>query len=70
MEGQITDPLPPPSPKQNTSPTGDATQHLAHYFVEALEARLSSTGSVLHRSLTALDTTTLLQGLEFVRAYR
>ncbi|XP_066334345.1 scarecrow-like protein 34 [Miscanthus floridulus] len=56
--------------KQNASPTGDATQRLAHCFVEALEARLAGTGSVLHRSLAALDTTTLLQGTEFLRAYR
>jgi len=36
--------------KQHASPTGDATQRLAHCFVEALEARLAGTGSVLHRS--------------------
>ena len=68
MEEQIT--YPPPPPKQNASPTGDATQRLAHCFVEALEARLADMGSMLHRSLTALDTTTLLQGPEFLRAYR
>lgn len=56
--------------KQHASPTGDATQRLAHCFLEALEARLAGTGSVLHRSLAALDTTTLLQGPEFLRAYR
>ncbi|XP_066342342.1 scarecrow-like protein 34 [Miscanthus floridulus] len=56
--------------KQHASPTGDATQRLAHCFVEALEARLAGTGSVLHRSLPALDTTTLLQGPEFLRAFR
>ena len=67
MEGQITDLSPP---KQIASPTGDATQRLAHCFVEALEARLAGTGSVLHRSLAALDTTTLLQGPEFLRTYR
>jgi len=57
--------------KQHASPTGDATQRLAHCFVEALEARLAGTGSVLHRSLAALDTTTLLQqSPEFLQAYR
>ncbi|XP_024319187.1 scarecrow-like protein 9 [Brachypodium distachyon] len=37
--------------KQNSSPTGDAAQRLAHYFSIGLEARLAGRGSELYESL-------------------
>ncbi|KAL6907968.1 hypothetical protein ACP4OV_002138 [Aristida adscensionis] len=37
--------------KQHASPLGNATQRVAHYFGEGLEARLAGTGSQLYRSL-------------------
>ena len=42
--------------KKASSPKGDAAQRLAHYFVEALEARLAGTGSQLYQSLVARPT--------------
>ncbi|KAL6907976.1 hypothetical protein ACP4OV_002146 [Aristida adscensionis] len=36
-----------------SSPTGDGTQRLAHYFADGLEARLHGTGNQLYRSLKA-----------------
>ncbi|KAL6653859.1 hypothetical protein ACP70R_008783 [Stipagrostis hirtigluma subsp. patula] len=37
--------------KSHSSPTGDGAQRLAHYFAEALEARLAGTGRQIYRSL-------------------
>jgi hypothetical protein len=34
--------------KQHSSPQGDATQRLAHYFAEGLEAWLAGSGSLVH----------------------
>ncbi|KQJ87055.2 hypothetical protein BRADI_4g09180v3 [Brachypodium distachyon] len=42
--------------KQNSSPTGDAAQRLAHYFSVGLEARLAGRGSRLYESLMARRT--------------
>ncbi|CAL4982447.1 unnamed protein product [Urochloa decumbens] len=39
--------------KLHSSPKGDATQRLAHCFVEGLEARLAGSGSEVYRSLMA-----------------
>ncbi|XLU25961.1 hypothetical protein S245_062027 [Arachis hypogaea] len=38
--------------KLHSSPTGDATQRLSHYFVNALEARMSGTGTHIHSALS------------------
>ncbi|CAN6348155.1 unnamed protein product [Urochloa humidicola] len=42
--------------KQHASPQGDATQRLAHCFVEGLQARLAGTGSMVYQSLMAKRT--------------
>ncbi|KAL6654489.1 hypothetical protein ACP70R_007954 [Stipagrostis hirtigluma subsp. patula] len=39
--------------RRYSSPMGDGTQRLAHYFAEGLEARLAGKGSQLYRSLMA-----------------
>ncbi|CAD6252575.1 unnamed protein product [Miscanthus lutarioriparius] len=50
----------------HSSPTGDATQRLAHCFAEGLEARLAGTGSRLYRSLMLGRTSVA----DFLMAYR
>jgi len=52
--------------KQHSSPRGDATQRLAHYFAEGLEARLAGSGSKLYNSLMARRTS----AVDFLKAYR
>ena len=52
--------------KRQSSPTGDATQRLAHYFAEGLEARLAGRGSQLYRSLMANRTPVV----ELLKAYK
>jgi hypothetical protein len=52
--------------KQHSSPRGDATQRLAHYFAEGLEARLAGSGSKLYNSLMAKRTS----AVDFLKAYR
>ncbi|VAI04572.1 unnamed protein product [Triticum turgidum subsp. durum] len=42
--------------KQHSTPKGDAAQRLAHYFAEALDARLAGRGSELYQSLMARRT--------------
>lgn len=37
--------------RQHSSPSGDGYQRLAHYFANALEARLAGTGTQLYRAL-------------------
>jgi len=39
--------------KQSSSPSGNASQRLAHCFAKGLEARLAGTGNLINRSLTA-----------------
>ncbi|KAL6654490.1 hypothetical protein ACP70R_007955 [Stipagrostis hirtigluma subsp. patula] len=39
--------------RRHSSPTGDGTQRLAHYFAEGLEARMAGKGRQLYRSLVA-----------------
>ncbi|TYJ41994.1 hypothetical protein E1A91_A03G058200v1 [Gossypium mustelinum] len=39
--------------RQHSSPYGDGSQRLAHYFVDALEARLAGTGTQIYTSLVA-----------------
>ncbi|KAF7048617.1 hypothetical protein CFC21_057345 [Triticum aestivum] len=52
--------------KRHSSPTGDATQRLAHYFAEGLEARLAGRGSQLYRSLMVKRTPVV----EVLKAYK
>jgi hypothetical protein len=52
--------------KRQSSPIGDATQRLAHYFAEGLEARLAGRGSQLYRSLMAKRTPVV----ELLKAYK
>uniref|UniRef100_A0ACD6A355 Uncharacterized protein n=1 Tax=Avena sativa TaxID=4498 RepID=A0ACD6A355_AVESA len=52
--------------KRHSSPTGDSTQRLAHYFAEGLEARLAGRGSQLYRSLMAKHTPVV----ELLKAYK
>ncbi|CAO2145252.1 unnamed protein product [Urochloa humidicola] len=52
--------------KQRSSPSGDATQRLAHCFAKALEARLAGIGSQVYRSLMSRRTPTL----EFHKSYQ
>ncbi|KAJ4772793.1 GRAS transcription factor [Rhynchospora pubera] len=52
--------------RKQSSPKGDPNQRLAHYLVNALEARLCGTGSeVYHELLSRLGTVT-----DFLKAYR
>ncbi|XP_022755782.1 scarecrow-like protein 14 [Durio zibethinus] len=39
--------------RQHSSPSGDGSQRLAHFFVDALEARLAGTGTQIYTSLGA-----------------
>jgi hypothetical protein len=52
--------------KQQSSPRGDATQRLAHYFAEGLEVRLAGSGSKLYNSLMARRTS----AVDFLKANR
>ncbi|XP_039822137.1 scarecrow-like protein 9 [Panicum virgatum] len=52
--------------RQHASPTGDATQRLAHCLAEALEARLAGTGS----GSPLLMATPTTNRAEFLKAYR
>ncbi|XP_044376941.1 scarecrow-like protein 14 [Triticum aestivum] len=45
--------------QQRASPTGDATQRLAYWFTEGLEARLTGTGSQVYGTLTAKATSAM-----------
>ncbi|KAG8496394.1 hypothetical protein CXB51_007595 [Gossypium anomalum] len=40
--------------RQHSSPYGDGSQRLAHYFVDALEARLAGTGTQIYTSLVPI----------------
>ncbi|XP_003575609.4 scarecrow-like protein 33 [Brachypodium distachyon] len=51
--------------RRYSSPRGDASQRLAHYFAQGLEARLADTGSQLYRSLIGKHLCTV----ELVQAY-
>ncbi|KAG5515245.1 hypothetical protein RHGRI_036320 [Rhododendron griersonianum] len=51
--------------KQHSSPYGDGNERLAHYFANALEARLAGTGTALY----AASKTKRISAADFVRAY-
>nr|CBX25269.1 hypothetical_protein [Oryza brachyantha] len=52
--------------KRHSSPTGDATERLAHYFADGLEARLAGAGAVSldHRQLAAAERASTMELLE------
>ncbi|XP_057451632.1 scarecrow-like protein 14 [Lotus japonicus] len=52
--------------KQHSSPMGNGTQRLAHYFGNALEARLAGTGSQIYRMLSSKRTS----AADMIRAYQ
>ncbi|KAL0336817.1 UNVERIFIED_CONTAM: Scarecrow-like protein 9 [Sesamum calycinum] len=51
--------------KQHSSPFGDGSQRLAHYFAHGLEARLAGTGSQMHKALLSQRTTMT----DYLKAY-
>jgi hypothetical protein len=51
--------------KWHSSPTGDARQRLAHYFAQALEARMAGTGSQLYGALMGKRTSVV----ELIKGY-
>jgi len=53
--------------QQHASPTGDATQRLAYWFAEGLEARLTGTGSQVYGTLTANGTSAVAYSEEYQR---
>ncbi|GMI94638.1 SCARECROW-like 14, GRAS (GAI, RGA, SCR) 2, ARABIDOPSIS THALIANA GRAS (GAI, RGA, SCR) 2 [Hibiscus trionum] len=52
--------------KQHSSTLGDGSQRLAHYFVDALEARLAGTGTQIYTPLTAKRTS----AADMLKAYQ
>lgn len=54
--------------KQHSSPYGDSTERLAHYFTKAMEARLEGTGTDLYRAFTTRRISAA-QTLESYHAY-
>ncbi|CAK9133601.1 unnamed protein product [Ilex paraguariensis] len=42
--------------RQNSSPTGDGMQRLAHYFAGGLEARMAGSGTQIYRDLITMPT--------------
>jgi hypothetical protein len=55
--------------KRYSLPSGDATQRLAHYFAEALEARMSGTGWQLYHSITAAKHASIMELLKDYHRY-
>lgn len=52
--------------RQHSSPTGDGSQRLAHYFADGLEARLAGTGSEKYNSYRAKRRT----ATDFLKAFQ
>ncbi|CAK9139160.1 unnamed protein product [Ilex paraguariensis] len=52
--------------RQHSSISGDGTERLAHYFAEALEARLAGTGTTLYTAFT----TSRISAAEILKAYQ
>lgn len=50
--------------RNHSSPHGDASQRLAHYIADGLEARLAGTGSEVYRSLVNKRKTTILDTVQ------
>jgi hypothetical protein len=55
--------------KRHSLPTGDATQRLAHYFAEGLEARMAGTGWQLYHSITAAKRASIVELLKGYHQY-
>ncbi|CAA0836392.1 Scarecrow-like protein 9 [Striga hermonthica] len=51
--------------REHSSPDGDASQRLAHYFADALEARLAGARSPIYKSIVARKT----KASDYLRAY-
>lgn len=52
--------------REHSSPSGDGSQRLAHYFANALEARLAGTGSQIYTALSSKRTT----AADMIKAYQ
>nr|UTS53994.1 scarecrow-like protein 30 [Haloxylon ammodendron] len=52
--------------RQHSSPYGDSTQRLAHYFANGLEARLAGTGSTISANIVDAR----ISSSDFLKAYR
>uniref|UniRef100_A0A0E0MJF0 Uncharacterized protein n=1 Tax=Oryza punctata TaxID=4537 RepID=A0A0E0MJF0_ORYPU len=55
--------------KRHSSPTGDATQRLAHYFADGLEARLAGVASLEHRLFAAAERASAMELLEAYQVF-
>ncbi|CAM0149587.1 unnamed protein product [Urochloa decumbens] len=56
--------------RQHCSPSGDATQRLAHCFAQGLEARLAGSGSQVYKSSSLVGNKQRTSLVELLRAYR
>ncbi|XP_060184169.1 scarecrow-like protein 14 [Lycium barbarum] len=52
--------------RQNSSPTGDGMQRLAHYFANGLEARMAGSGTQIYTDLISLPTS----AADILKAYQ
>uniref|UniRef100_A0ACD5V101 Uncharacterized protein n=1 Tax=Avena sativa TaxID=4498 RepID=A0ACD5V101_AVESA len=55
--------------RRHSLPTGDATQRLAHYFAQGLEARLAGTGWQLYHSITLTQQAKRASIVELLKGY-
>ncbi|TMW87784.1 hypothetical protein EJD97_019471 [Solanum chilense] len=52
--------------RQNSSPTGDGMQRLAHYFANGLEARMAGSGTQIYKDLISMPTS----AADILKAYQ
>ncbi|KAM3281041.1 scarecrow-like protein 14 [Capsicum chacoense] len=52
--------------RQNSSPTGDGMQRLAHYFADGLEARMAGSGTQVYTALISMPTS----AADILKAYQ
>lgn len=52
--------------KHHSSPQGDGTERLAHYFANALEARMAGTGTALYAAFSSIR----ISAAEILKAYK
>ncbi|KAK2996056.1 hypothetical protein RJ640_022173 [Escallonia rubra] len=52
--------------RQHSSPTGDGIERMAHYFADAIEARLAGTGTALYAAIT----TRRIMAADILKAYQ
>uniref|UniRef100_A0A0D3HHZ7 Uncharacterized protein n=1 Tax=Oryza barthii TaxID=65489 RepID=A0A0D3HHZ7_9ORYZ len=55
--------------KQHSSPAGDTTERLAHYFADDLEARLAGAASLEHRLLASAERASAMELLEAYQVF-